>query len=79
MLYWFVLRDAGIYIPGMRRNPHGFTTAVRIALKGESLRKNKAALTNNYQATGPASARVRLISTREATPRERRFYEEDPR
>ena len=37
------------------------------------------AVAHTYQATGPASARARLISAREATPRERRFYEEEPR
>lgn len=37
------------------------------------------AVAHTYQATGPASARVRLISAREATQRERRFYEDEPR
>ena len=34
---------------------------------------------HTYQATGPASARVRLISARPATRQERRFYENEPR
>ena len=34
---------------------------------------------HTYQATGAASANVRLISARPATGRERRFYENEPR
>lgn len=34
---------------------------------------------HTYQVTGPIRARVRIISARAATPRERRFYEEEPR
>lgn len=34
---------------------------------------------HTHQATGPASARVRLISARPATKRERQFYENEPR
>jgi uncharacterized protein len=37
------------------------------------------AVAHTYQTTGPASARVRIISAREATNHERRFYEEEPR
>ena len=37
------------------------------------------AVAHTYQTTGPNSARVRIISAREATPRERRFYEDEPR
>ena len=37
------------------------------------------AVVHTYQATGPTRARVRIISAREATPRERRFYEDEPR
>ncbi|MEK7207842.1 MAG: BrnT family toxin [Pseudomonadota bacterium] len=37
------------------------------------------AVAHTYQTTGPNSARVRIISARDATPRERRFYEEEPR
>jgi uncharacterized DUF497 family protein len=37
------------------------------------------AVSHTYHATGPASARVRIISARAATKRERRFYEEEPR
>jgi hypothetical protein len=37
------------------------------------------AVAHTYQTTGPASARVRLISARDATKREQRFYEEEPR
>ena len=34
---------------------------------------------HTYQTTGPASARVRLISARPATKQERYFYENEPR
>lgn len=34
---------------------------------------------HTHQATGPASASVRLISARPATRRERQFYENEPR
>lgn len=34
---------------------------------------------HTYQATGPASANVRLISARPATRREQQFYENEPR
>ena len=34
---------------------------------------------HTFQATGPASASVRLISARPATKRERHFYENEPR
>ncbi len=37
------------------------------------------AVAHTYQVTGSASARVRLISARAATQRERRFYEDEPR
>ena len=37
------------------------------------------AVAHTYQATGPASVRVRIISARPATKRERRFYEDEPR
>ena len=37
------------------------------------------AVAHTYQPTGPASARVRIISARTATQRERRFYEDEPR
>lgn len=37
------------------------------------------AVAHTYQTTGPNSARVRIISAREATPRERHFYEDEPR
>jgi uncharacterized protein len=37
------------------------------------------ALSHTYTATGPASARVRMISAREATRNERRQYENEPR
>jgi hypothetical protein len=34
---------------------------------------------HTYQATGPDSANVRLISARQATRREQQFYENEPR
>lgn len=37
------------------------------------------AVAHTHQVTGPTRARVRIISARAATPRERRFYEEEPR
>jgi uncharacterized DUF497 family protein len=37
------------------------------------------AVSHTYTATGPASARVRIISAREATRAERRQYEDEPR
>jgi uncharacterized protein len=37
------------------------------------------ALSHTFTATGPASARVRIISAREATRNERRQYEDEPR
>lgn len=37
------------------------------------------AVAHTYQTTGPNSARVRLISAREATRQERRLYENEPR
>lgn len=36
-------------------------------------------VSHTYTATGPASARVRIISAREATRGERRQYEDEPR
>ena len=37
------------------------------------------AVAHTYQATAPANIRVRLISARPATKRERQFYEDEPR
>lgn len=37
------------------------------------------AVSHTYTATGPDSARVRIISAREATRTERRQYEDEPR
>jgi hypothetical protein len=37
------------------------------------------AVSHTYTATGPASARMRIISAREATRNERRQYEDEPR
>lgn len=37
------------------------------------------ALSHTFQSTGPASARVRIISARPATRREREAYENEPR
>jgi uncharacterized protein len=37
------------------------------------------AVSHTYTATGAASARVRMISVREATRNERRQYEDEPR
>jgi uncharacterized DUF497 family protein len=37
------------------------------------------AVAHTYQAAGPASVRVRIISARPATKQERRFYEDEPR
>lgn len=37
------------------------------------------AVAHTYVATGPSSARIRIISAREATRQERRQYENEPR
>ena len=37
------------------------------------------AVAHTHQPTGPSNARVRIISARKATGRERRVYEEEPR
>lgn len=37
------------------------------------------AVAHTYRVTGSASALIRIISARNATPHERRFYEEEPR
>jgi len=37
------------------------------------------AVSHTYTATGPDTARVRIISAREATRNERRQYENEPR
>ena len=37
------------------------------------------AVAHTYQATSSASARVRIISARQATKREQHFYEDEPR
>ncbi len=37
------------------------------------------AVAHTYQTTDPNRVRVRIISAREATNRERRFYEDEPR
>lgn len=37
------------------------------------------AVAHTYRTTGPNSARVRIISARAATQRERRFYEDEPK
>lgn len=36
-------------------------------------------VSHTYHATGPTSVRVRMISARPATKRERQFYENEPR
>ncbi len=37
------------------------------------------AVAHTYQATSPASMRIRIISARPATKQERRFYADEPR
>jgi uncharacterized DUF497 family protein len=37
------------------------------------------AVAHTYEVTGPANVRVRIISARKATRRERRTYEDEPR
>jgi uncharacterized protein len=46
---------------------------------GMSSQGKLLAVSHTYTATGPASARVRIISAREATRNERRQYEDEPR
>jgi uncharacterized DUF497 family protein len=40
---------------------------------------NLLAVSHTYVVTGPASARVRIISARPATTQERRYYMDEPR
>jgi hypothetical protein len=37
------------------------------------------AVAHTYEAAGPNNSRVRIISARKATRRERRYYEDEPR
>jgi hypothetical protein len=46
---------------------------------GMSSQGKLLAVTHTYQHTGPIHVRVRLISAREATRRERQQYENEPR
>lgn len=46
---------------------------------GTSSEGKLLALSHTYQHTGPIHARVRIISAREATRRERQQYENEPR
>lgn len=46
---------------------------------GQSGEGKLLAVSHTYTATGPESARVRIISAREATRNERRQYENEPR
>ncbi len=46
---------------------------------GMGSRAKLQAVSHTYTATGPASARVGIISAREATRAERRQYENEPR
>jgi hypothetical protein len=46
---------------------------------GRSRQGSLLAVAHTYQSTGPASARIRLISARPATRREREQYEHQPR
>jgi uncharacterized DUF497 family protein len=46
---------------------------------GQDTESVLVAVSHTYRITGPASACLRIISARKATPRERRFYEEEPR
>ncbi|MEO6696489.1 MAG: BrnT family toxin [Gammaproteobacteria bacterium] len=48
-------------------------------LLGHDARGALLLVAHTYQATGPTSASVRLISARPATRRERHFYENEPR
>jgi len=43
------------------------------------LLRQSQAVAHTHEVTGSARARVRIISAREATKRERRFYEDEPR
>lgn len=46
---------------------------------GFDARGRLLAISHTHQLTGPTSARVRIISARKATLRERRAYEDEPR
>lgn len=48
-------------------------------LLGRASEGKLLAVAHTYQPTGPASVRVRIISAREATRREREQYENEPR
>jgi uncharacterized protein len=37
------------------------------------------AVAHTYEISGPANVRIRIISAREATKRERHYYEDEPR
>ena len=46
---------------------------------GVDVKGTLLAVAHTHEVTGSARARVRIISAREATKRERRFYEDEPR
>jgi uncharacterized protein len=46
---------------------------------GFDARGRLLAVAHTYQDIAPGRARVRIISARDATKRERRYYEEEPR
>ena len=46
---------------------------------GLDARGNVLAVAHTYEIIEPANVRVRIISARKATKRERRYYEDEPR
>jgi len=69
---WVDLRSAPIHDEHSEFEERWFTLGM--ASNGKLL-----AVAHTYTATGAASARVRIISAREATRNERRQYEDEPR
>ena len=74
-------------IPDAQTNTANITTALSPTARfeerwftlGMASKGKLLAVSHTYAATGPASARVRIISAREATRNERRQYEDEPR
>jgi uncharacterized DUF497 family protein len=46
---------------------------------GHDVNEALLAVAHTYQSTGPTSFGIRIISARKATPRESRFYQDEPR
>jgi len=73
-----VVADVAIPIKPLSRTVHSATEERWFTL-GLDARGRLLAVAHTYQASDTNMARVRIISAREATKRERRFYEDEPR